>query len=151
MAMSNDESDNNHPSNDDWRKDTMNDVVDVDENWDLTSPLLPQLDVKEDNHASIPSEKDSAEGEDDEDYRVENINEHSLMDGHPNQFYRTLLATLFTMTFIILVSGSYFFEWSDTVLRVEMDTLVAEKDDGGSYRFDLGQHLSIDLVSDIRY
>ena len=52
------------------------------------------------------------------------------------------------MTFVILVAGSYFFEWSDTILRVQVETAIATKDDmDESYDIQQGKSLSVDLVS----
>lgn len=120
----------------------------VEEEWDLSSPLLLQSNNEE---RSIPPEdqdyttnQQERLGEDDED----NIQQEEFVsDVSPKEFYITLLAAIFVMTFIILVAGSYFFEWSDTILRVQVDTVAADMDDTGSYTFGMGQQLSVDLVS----
>mmetsp|Transcript_20034 Transcript_20034/g.30042 ORF Transcript_20034/g.30042 Transcript_20034/m.30042 type:complete len:730 (+) Transcript_20034:140-2329(+) len=71
----------------------------------------------------------------------------------PRDYYQILLGAMFTMIFILLVSGSYFFEWSDTMLRVQVNTLLVNgttsnfDDDDGiiDNRLELGQTLSVDL------
>ena len=87
-----------------------------------------------------------------EDRKGEEERELLISGFESKEYYHTLLSTAFTMVFIILVSGSYFFEWSDTVLRVQVDTVVAKEDDedvGGysGYRYETGQKLSVDVVS----
>ena len=121
----------------------------VEEEWDLSSPLLLQSNNEE---RSIPSDDNATnqleqlEEEEVEDYIQQ---EEFVSDVHPKEFYITLLAAIFVMTFIILVAGSYFFEWSDTILRVQVDTVTADMDDTGSYTFGKGQQLSVDLVSQL--
>ncbi len=121
----------------------------VEEEWDLSSPLLLQSNNEE---RSIPPDDNATnqleqlEEEEVEDYIQQ---EEFVSDVHPKEFYITLLAAIFVMTFIILVAGSYFFEWSDTILRVQVDTVTADMDDTGSYTFGKGQQLSVDLVSQL--
>ena len=92
-----------------------------------------------------------------------------LITADKNEYYQTLLAAIFTMSFIILVSGSYFFEWSDTVLKVQINQLLARTTrnddnaynnnnfttnnnmnicaDGNKSKFDFGETMSVNLVS----
>ncbi len=73
-------------------------------------------------------------------------------DVRPRDYYQILLGAMFIMNFILLVLGSYYFEWSDTILRVQVDTLLMnstsiDNEVIADNMFELGQTLSVDLVS----
>jgi hypothetical protein len=139
--------------------------VTVDGEWDMTSPLLAlnndtttatnttgntndNLFSSNNNQAFENGEQhyhqQQRKEEDDEEEIPAVVSKMEVLE-----YYQTLLAALFTMTFIMLVSGSYFFEWSDTVLRVKFNKLVTNTDDlessSNSSRFSLGEIMSVNL------
>lgn len=118
-----------------------NDPSSIPEDWDMASPLLLQS-----GHNSTSSQEDA-------EYREGEVEEGVFVSGfEAKEYYHTLLATAFPLVFIILVSGSYFFEWSDTVFRVQVDTMVAKEDDDlFGYKYETGNKLSIDIVSTTFY
>ena len=164
-----------------------------DEQWDLTSPLLLQSNNRinqggeQTNQCSlIPTDDDNDGGNNMNQQLLQHSNNYMgeegkegeeeeedtavLITADKNEYYQTLLAAIFTMSFIILVSGSYFFEWSDTVLKVQINQLLARttrnddddaytnnnvttddniniRADGDENKFDFGETMSVNLVS----
>ena len=134
------------------------------EDWDLTSPLLLRADQfgadqNQDDFQQFEHDKQQVQEEyghiytetgtepqsEDQD---EGVTTPTVPAASVYEYYRTTLAATFTMTFVILVAGSYFFEWSDTILRVQVETAIATKDDmDESYDIQQGKSLSVDLVS----
>lgn len=134
--------------------------VDPDEDWGSTSPLLSNDADANSNGlraASIRADGDDDDGDGDGNENVGGDDRKAITfietDVRPREYYQILLAAIFTMNFILLVLGSYFFEWSDTLLRVEVNTLLLndtatstnDQEGVGNISFELGQTLSVDL------
>ena len=85
----------------------------IDETWDLRSPLMPRLAQNEEQESSSDESNLPLELE-------EPMEENVAFD--PLRISLMLCAMIMTMLFCGLVTGSFFFPWSDTTFRLQMDT-----------------------------
>jgi hypothetical protein len=85
----------------------------IDETWDLRSPLMPRLAQDEEQESSSDESNLPLELE-------EPTEENVAFD--PWRVSLMLCAMIMTMLFCGLVTGSFFFPWSDTTFRLQMDT-----------------------------
>ena len=85
----------------------------IDETWDLRSPLMPRLAQNEEQESSSDESNLPLEFE-------EPMEENVAFD--PLRISLMLCAMIMTMLFCGLVTGSFFFPWSDTTFRLQMDT-----------------------------
>jgi len=106
--------------------------IDTDENWDLGSPLLPQPQRARprrndnNNHNGHTSARESeymsgvSGGEDTSQMQIYPT---ALLD--PFHFYMTISSSASLMLFIGLVVGSFYFPWSDTMMRISFRTILS--------------------------
>lgn len=115
----------------------------------LTSPLLLQDDDGDMTTSQQEGISSSSNGPHQVDESSVEFPSYTVVTcTNPREYYDILLMCIFTMTFIMLVLGSYFFEWSDTVLNVQVDTLVATNNGSNSYEersVERGQTISFNL------
>ena len=129
------------------------DAVRVGDHY-LTSPLLLQ-EEEEQVQVQVQDETILHDRQRNDDGSTELPSYTVISEKNPKEYYDILLMSIFTMTFMMLVLGSYFFEWSDTVLSIQVDTLVATKsssisssyDDYEERRIERGQTISVNVVS----
>ena len=145
-------------------------IANHDDGGNLTSPLLLPHQEYNDSHNSDDDDEDDDEDNEDNNLAAEQKEDDNvtlISNIQSKEYYDILLMSMCTMTFMILVLNSYFFEWSDTVLNVQMDTLIVVGSEnnatiangninsnsnsssnysGGEKRLERGETISVDLV-----
>lgn len=111
----------------------------VDEDWDMVSPLL----LSSSTSRVLRSRLRYSESADD-DSETEEVSAHfkdGILPGFvsPMEAFLSVAGGFMALSFACLVLGSFFFSWSDTMLRVKLDTFSAndELNIGPPVQFDV--------------
>ena len=109
----------------------------------MSSPLIPPHGGSRQNQSLfLPTRNgDKSQQEDGEDFDSSSglIEIETSID--PMDYYLSTTGVSCTVLFIFLVSGSFFFPWSDTVVRLHFSSIVAN--DSG---FETGNDIKVDWV-----
>eukprot|EP00555_Chaetoceros_dichaeta_P007744 CAMPEP_0198257496 /NCGR_PEP_ID=MMETSP1447-20131203/7163_1 /TAXON_ID=420782 /ORGANISM="Chaetoceros dichaeta, Strain CCMP1751" /LENGTH=546 /DNA_ID=CAMNT_0043944415 /DNA_START=83 /DNA_END=1720 /DNA_ORIENTATION=- len=111
----------------------------LDEDWDMVSPLL----LSSSTSRVLRSRLRYSESIDDDD-ETEEVSAHfkdGILPGFvsPLEAFLSVAGGFMALSFACLVLGSFYFSWSDTMLRVNLDTFLAndESNIGPPVQFDV--------------
>jgi len=129
------------PREDESIEEEDDDDLIINKEWDMSSPLIPPRGGSRQNQSLfLPTRNgDKSQQGDGEDFDSSSglIEIETSID--PMDYYLSTTGVSCTMLFIFLDSGSFFFPWSDTVVRLHFSSIIAN--DSG---FETGNDIKVD-------